>query len=38
MTKKDDKKNFSYDIERVRMPMSRKELDALYNEYKSDDN
>ena len=37
MTKKDDKKNFSYDIERVRMPMSRKELDALYNEYKSDD-
>ena len=37
MTKKDDKKNFSYDIERVRMPMSRKELDVLYNEYKSDD-
>ena len=33
----DNKKNFKYDIERVRTPMDRSKLDKLYGEFKSDD-
>ena len=37
MAKKENSKQNNYKIERVRTPMSRDELNKLYNEFKSDD-
>ena len=37
MAKKENSKQNNYNIERVRTPMSRDELNKLYNEFKSDD-
>lgn len=37
MTKKENSKQTNYNIERVRTPMSRDDLNKLYNEFKSDD-
>ena len=37
MAKKEEKRNNNYTIERIRIPMDRSKLDALYNEFKSDD-
>lgn len=37
MAKKENSKQNNYNIERVRMPMSREELNKLYDEFKSDD-
>jgi hypothetical protein len=37
MAKREEKKNINYTIERIRTPMDRSKLDALYNEFKSDD-